>query len=427
MLDDGRIDPVELTSLFLDRIAMTDPALAAWVLIDRDRAMTYAREGQGPLRGIPFAIKDIFDVEGWPTKASSRVLEATTSATSTAPSVKRLIDAGAVPLGKTNTQEFAFGYVTSPTNNPWDPGRIPGGSSGGNGAALAAVQCLGAIGSDTGGSIRVPAALCGVSGLKPVTGRISLDGVIPLAPSLDTVGPMARTAEDLEIIWRVLSGRASDAQEVSSIGAIGPEAFPEIEPDVMAAYEAALQILSEIAPLKAAAMPSFEMFDLPRAAILLPQVLEVHRSMGWWPEHKDLYTDETRGYLEFTESFLSEEMVAAGAEEAARLTAQLQDVIDTFGVLVSPAAPCAAPTHAEAAETEGEGPRRPVAMKLGRLPSPVNMTGAASLAIPCGSTSNGLPVGIQLIGRDEDTLLQVGIEFQRRTDWHQRVPGLNSR
>ena len=373
---------------------------------------------------MPFAVKDIFDVAGWPTTASSRALQNNVAAVD-APTVAALRKAGAVFLGKTNTHEFAFGYVTSPTTNPWDASRIPGGSSGGNGSALGALQCLGAIGSDTGGSIRVPAALCGVSGLKTGHGLLSLDGVIPLSPSLDTVGPMARTVEDLILLWQVLSGGSSEPVSLPKvIGVVADASLPEMDDEVMRIYSQALETLSSIATIKEATIPSFEDFDYPRAAILLPEVLAAHRSKDWWPSLADEYTEETRSYLEFAENFLSEEMIEAGREEAGRLVERFNVALNDFGVLVSPAAPCVAPTHDEAAETEGEGPRRPVAMQLGRLPSPANMAGIPSLAIPCGFTKAGLPVGLQLMARDEDVLLQLGLAFQSRTDWHTRVaPG----
>ena len=195
---DGR-SAVELLDEHLARIDASEPATRAWTAVDREGALAQAREldAEGPdparpLRGIPIGVKDVIDVAGLPTTAASRVL-AGNVARSDAPVVARLRAAGAVIVGKTNTQEFAYGAVSPPTTNPWDPGRIPGGSSGGSGAALAAGHCLGALGTDTAGSIRIPAALCGVVGLKPRPGLVSLGGVIPLAPSLDVVGPMART------------------------------------------------------------------------------------------------------------------------------------------------------------------------------------------------------------------------------------------
>lgn len=393
------------------------------MLVDEEAALAQARAADGPLKGMPFAVKDIFDVRGWPTTASSKALSGNV-AVDDASVIATLRAAGAVFLGKTNTHEFAFGYVTSPTCNPWDTGRIPGGSSGGNGAALAALQCLGAIGSDTGGSIRVPAALCGISGLKTRRGALPLDGVVPLSPTLDTVGPMARSVADLRLLWEVLTGaQGPDVAYPPMLGVVPDAALPDMEPGVMKAYAEALEVLSGLAPLKEAPIPAFEDFDFPRASIILPEVLAAHTERGWWPSRADAYTEETRAYLEFTETFLNDEMIAAGRQEAERLTARFDAALDDFAVLVTPAAPCVAPTHEEAAETEGEGPRRPIAMKLGRIPSPVNMCGAAALAIPCGY-ADGLPVGIQLIARSEDLLLKIGEAFQSETGWHNDVsPG----
>ena len=160
---------------------------------------------RGPLHGIPLGIKDIFDVAGWPTRCGSAARDDVAPAATTAPSVQALIDGGAVILGKTTTQEFAAGTISAPARNPWHPGRIPGGSSGGSAAAVAVSACLGAMGSDTGGSIRIPAAACGVTGFKPAFGQLEVSGVFPLSWSLDTVGPIARTVDDAWVMWNVLS------------------------------------------------------------------------------------------------------------------------------------------------------------------------------------------------------------------------------
>ena len=262
---------------------------------------------------------------GLPTTAASRVL-AGNVARSDAPVVARLRAAGAVIVGKTNTQEFAYGVVSAPTANPHDLARIPGGSSGGSAAALAAGHCLGALGTDTAGSIRIPAALCGVVGLKPRPGIVPTDGVIPLAPSLDVVGPMARTAADVAVLWEVLSGQRIGLGGAGDLRiAYAPEAaLPELEPEVASAYAEALDALGGIAArAREADVIPFASFDAPRSAMLMWEALQVHRSRGWWPERAGDYTEETRGYLRHAEANLTPERVEAARAECRRLAARL--------------------------------------------------------------------------------------------------------
>lgn len=207
------LSPVELTEACLERAQSWEPVIGAFVRLEPERAMGEARAlteelarggRRGPLHGVPLAIKDVIDVHGWPTTASSRVPDAR-PARDDAPVVRRLRAGGAVLVGKTNTQEFAYGVTTPGTRNPWDPERIPGGSSGGSAASVAVRGCLGALGTDTAGSVRIPAALCGVSGLKPSRGAVPMEGIVPLAPSMDVCGPMAGTASDVALLWEVMT------------------------------------------------------------------------------------------------------------------------------------------------------------------------------------------------------------------------------
>ena len=197
-----RWSPLEATRASLARIETTEPQLHAWVEVDTDRALASAAQAEreiasgqdrGPLHGVPIGIKDIYDVAGLPTRCGSEARADAPAATASAPSVAWLQAGGAVVLGKTVTQEFAAGTISPPARNPWDPARIPGGSSGGSAAAVAIGACYGAMGSDTGGSIRIPAAACGVTGFKPAFGELDVAGVFPLSWSLDTVGHIART------------------------------------------------------------------------------------------------------------------------------------------------------------------------------------------------------------------------------------------
>lgn len=422
LLASGALSPTELLDRCIAGIEATEPRVRAWITIDVDGARDQARRlgshppDDAPLWGIPVGIKDIVDVAGMPTTAASRILTGNVAG-SDASAVERLRRAGAVVLGKTNTQEFAYGCVSPPTTNPWDAERIPGGSSGGSAAAVAAGHCLGALGSDTAGSIRIPSALCGVCGLKPRPGIVPTDGVIPLAPTLDAVGPIARTARDLALLWAALTGEPVGADGPLPRVAVAPEtALPDLEPGVAAAFREAVGVLQSLAPgTRQATMPAFADFDAPRSRVLMWEALQVHRSRGWWPARAADYTDETREYLAHTDRSGSPEATEAARRECARLGGLLASAIGPDEVLVTPTVPCAAPTHAEAAAKEEGSPRRPVVHALTRIPGPVNVARLAGLSVPCGRTPAGLPAGLHLVGRDEATLLQLGSAYQRAT------------
>ena len=268
------LSPVEVTRAHLERIAALDAGLNAFVRVAAERALEEARTAErelaagavrGPLHGVPLALKDLFDTAGLATTAGSRILAGNVPARDAA-AVARLRGAGLVLLGKTNLHEFAFGVTTDnphhgPCRNPWDRGRSPGGSSGGSGAALAAGLCAASLGTDTGGSVRIPAAACGVVGLKPTLGRVSRRGVVPLAWSLDTVGPMARTVEDVALLLAAVAGPDPEDEACSvrpgedycreleagvsglALGVPQEWFFDGVEPDIVAAVQAALAAL----------------------------------------------------------------------------------------------------------------------------------------------------------------------------------------
>jgi aspartyl-tRNA(Asn)/glutamyl-tRNA(Gln) amidotransferase subunit A len=391
----------------------------------------------GPLWGIPFAVKDIMDVAGLPTTAASKIL-ADNVAASDAPVVELIRNSGAVILGKTNTQEFAYGVRTPPTANPWDVGRIPGGSSGGSAVALSASHCLGALGSDTAGSIRIPSALCGVTGLKPRPNTFPIGGVFPLALSFDVVGPMARNALDLALVCTAL-GSEMDWRRLQS-GGLLDDGFrlalpydgmlPQLYPEIEEAYANAVEVVRKIAKSTTEAentVPQLEEFDRPRSLVLMVEALEVHRSRGWWPARAADYTDETRSYLEYAErTFKSSDgntypEYDASLQSCRELGARFSSFLEYADVLATPSVARPAPTLEEAARV-GEGPRRPAVIELTRIPAAVNVAGLAGLSIPCGFTAEGLPIGLQLIGKDEALLVEIGVAYQRETDWHERRP-----
>lgn len=427
---DGELSPLELTEACLERASEIEPVVKAFVTLD-ERSLGQARllteeltssGPRGPLHGIPLCIKDLADVDGLPTTASSRVLAGNIAA-SDAPVVARLRGAGAVIMGKTNTQEFAYGVVSAPTRNPWDHDRIPGGSSGGTAAAIAAGMSLGGIGTDTAGSIRIPASLCGISGLKPRPGLVPLEGIIPLAPSLDACGPMARSVADLQLLLGAMTGavnRLPDARGLRiavpgspDVAGAGPVVAKAIDTAVAALVDAGLRRVE-------VDLVAFAEWDRPRSIPLMLEALEVHSTRGWYPQRAERYSDETLGSLRFAER-LTPERIETDRSALPALIENLEAAFSSADVLALPVTQVTAPTVAEAMARD-DGHRPPVVRTLTRLCGPINVCRLAAASIPCGFDDGGLPIGLQLVARDEATLLAVGMLYQSLTDWHSRRP-----
>ncbi|MGH2820120.1 MAG: amidase, partial [Actinomycetota bacterium] len=338
------LSPVELTEACLARAERWEPILRAFVRLDPEQAVEQARalteelargDVRGPLHGIPVGIKDIIDVKGWPTTASSRVLTEL-PARRDAAVVDRLRAGGAVFGGKTNTHEFGYGVVTPPTRNPWDPACIPGGSSGGSAAAVAVGGCLGALGTDTAGSVRIPAALCGVSGLKPSRGAGPMSGIIPLAPSMDVCGPIARAARDVALLWQVMAGVPAPGPrglDRVAVGVADPlSELAEVQPEVASALEAAVETLTEAGARRVPVdLPSVKEWNRPRMTVLMAEALEVHRGRGWYPARANAYTEETCSYLERAERTSPEEVTEA-CHALALLSRRLVAALDSVDV-----------------------------------------------------------------------------------------------
>jgi len=424
-----------LTTDCLERAHALEPKLKAFVTLDETGALAGARAltdelaqspPRSPLHGIPLGIKDLIDVAGLPTTASSKILAGTVAAAD-APVVERLRRGGAVVLGKTNTQEFAYGVVSAPTRNPWDLGRIPGGSSGGSGAAVAAGLCPGALGSDTAGSIRIPAALCGIAGLKPAPGAVPLEGIVPLAPSLDVCGPMARSAEDVALLWGVLAGappvKVPEPHRLKVAAPADLTAVAKPEPEVTAAVEAAIGTLVAAGAHRVpVSIPPFSLWDRPRSVALMTEALLVHKAAGWYPDKAADYSEETLDNLRLAETFSAAELMTA-LGELEDLTTLLIGALDAADVLALPTVPIQAPTVDEAAR-RGEGGRRPVVRVLTRICGPVNWCRLAAVSVPCGFTEAGLPIGMQFVARAETAALEAALLYQSLTDFHTRRPPL---
>jgi aspartyl-tRNA(Asn)/glutamyl-tRNA(Gln) amidotransferase subunit A len=436
------LSPVELTAALLERINRLDPRLHAFVTLTAERALADAKAAEaalmsgrdgGPLLGIPVAYKDLYATRGIRTTAGSALLaDFVPEADGTC--VARLAEAGSVMLGKLITHEFALGiqfpgHRFPPARNPWNLDHIPGGSSSGSGAALAAGLAYGALGSDTGGSIRNPASFCAVVGLKPTYGRLSRAGVVALSWTLDHAGPMARTVEDCALLYQALAGHdpadpASSRVPVDDtlagldggarglrVGVPRDYFFEGADPEVAQAFEAALGTFRALgATVRDVEIPAI--WSAPAfMVILLTEAFAYHeRDLRERPE---LYGEVFREKLLAGALFSGWEYTQAQRLRA-RLAADIGAALSTVDVLMTPTTATPAPSFAAALDPEAPFARS--------NPAPFNMAGLPALALPCGFTRAGLPVSLQIAGRafDEATVLRAGRAYEQATAWHRR-------
>ena len=454
----GELTSEELVSACLRRIAATEPALHACVTVMDDAALaqarvadtaTHAKAHTGPLHGLPIALKDLIATRGVLTTAGSRVLDDWIPDEDAAV-VTRLIEAGAIALCKTNTHEFAFGTYTPPTRNPWNTERIPGGSSGGSAAALAADDCPGALGTDTGGSIRIPSACCGVTGLKPTYGLVSRTGITPLSWSLDVVGPMARTVADCALLLDTLAGYdptdpdSMDVPLLNYTAALSAARSPEeavrgtrigvptnyffhpIDPEVEAAVRAAIATYSEMgATVVELAMPAAldDFFGVYRG-VQRPEAYTYHSDMGWLTTRADRYSPTVRANIEAGADISARDYIRAQQARRA-FTREMLALMAQVDVLLTPTMALPAP-RADESDTPLRAGGEIVPDGTLRCTFPFNMTGQPALSLPCGFTSDGMPIGLQIVGArfGEATILRLGHAYQRVTTWHTRRPSL---
>ena len=443
-----KISPVELTSECLARIEKLNPTLNAFITITSDSAIEQARAAEqeiqrghwrGPLHGIPIGLKDIIDTAGVRTTAASALFKDRVP-TEDAEVVRRLKLAGAVLLGKHNLHEFAFGGSSVISNfgvmhNPWDVNRVPGGSSGGGAAATATRMGYAAIGTDTGGSVREPAAFCGVVGLKPTYGRVSTRGVVPLSWSLDHVGPIAPTVADTAVVLQEIAGY--DGKEIASADVSVPDYesaleknpnglrvgvpkrffFDDLDPEVAAAMEQALAVIETLTGDLRPADPPVN----SDSRLLTAEAYSFHET--FLAKNSELYQPETLRRIRTGARISTPEYIQLhrAMQECRRAIAGFFENID---LLVTPTTPIPAPTIAELTETPDN--LRPREILMLRNTRPVNISGVPSVSVPCGFTRSGLPIGMQIIGPHwrEDLVLQLASAYEQATDWHKQRPSL---
>jgi len=451
LLRGGMIGSEELVRLQLERIERINPQLNCFITLSSEQALERAhaqdsllREGRepGPLAGVPLALKDLFQTRGMRTTAGSTFCQDWLPDEDAA-CVQSLENAGAVLLGKLNMHEIALGVTNvnphyGVCRNPWDLERIPGGSSGGSAAALAAGLCFGSLGSDTGGSIRIPSSLCGTVGLKPTTGRVSLRGVVPLSWNLDHAGPMARYVEDAARLLQVIAGYdpddpASVPMPVDDyvgkikmgikgwrIALASDDYFSQADPQVLEAVQAAAQVFAGLgahvaavpfpgAPL-AAQQATVQLAALANSQMTTSDGAAFHRER--LQAHPEGFGEDVLKRLQQGAALTSSEYILARRTQAV-VTRQFERFFEHWDILLTPTTPIAAPLIAGPDALEQ-------ARLLTRFTSPFNLSGLPAISIPCGFTKENLPVGLQLVSRPwaEADLLRAAYSYEVAAGWH---------
>ena len=456
-LRSGELSPIVLAELFLDRIASLDAKLGAFRLVLRERALAQAKAAQialqarvdlGVLHGLPWAAKDLFDVKGYPTTAGTHLL-ANAIAKEDAFAVRRLEQAGMVLLGKNNTVQFAYGGVGinndhGTPHNPWNAvAHVPGGSSSGTAVAVAAGLAPVGLGTDTGGSVRIPAALCGIVGLKTTVGRVSRAGVYPLSYSLDTVGVLARCVEDAALVYQQIAG--PDEADETTIGVPRDDVLPDLRAGVkglrLAFVEApffegvdaelgravreAGRVLEGLgARLESVSFPeAMEAHKLnPRGGVIASEAYAINRKFleSNYDELDPVVRDRARGggsitgpdYYEMTRRW-------AALRRDARRSLRDVDAVLVPTTMIPPLPTASLSTHVAEYNRKNVQYLRNTAIG--------NILNLCGLSVPCGFTSGGFPIGLMVYGKpfDERTVLRVGHAYEQATKWHERIPDLS--
>jgi aspartyl-tRNA(Asn)/glutamyl-tRNA(Gln) amidotransferase subunit A len=441
----GEVSPVALTEAALARIEAYDGALNAFMTVTADQALAAARAAaveiaqgrvRGPLHGVPLAVKDLYATKGVRTTGGSKLL-ADWVPDHDATAVERLKAAGAVLLGKTSMHELAYGTTSNnahyrPVCNPWDPACHPGGSSGGSAAAVAAGLAYGALGSDTGASIRQPAACCGIVGLKPTFGRISKFGALPLSWSLDHMGPMTRSVADAALLLQALAG--PDPRDPNCVDRPVPDYlagldagiegkrialargffFADCDPEVAAAVEAAARRLEDLgAKIEEIELPEMESAYLVGSITIACEAAAYHAQN--LRERPEAFSEELRGSLELGTFYSAVDYLQAQRVRR-QISEAVRDAVAPFDGVLSPTSPVPA-------SPIDDSPPSHNALRH-RNTIPFNLTGLPAISLPCGMTGSGLPIGLQIAGRafDEAGILTIAQAYEATSDWRGRHP-----
>ncbi len=450
-----QISPVELFDDVLKRIHQLQPKLNSFITITEQEGRRAATEAEaeirkghyrGPLHGIPISIKDLFATRGVRTTAGSKVL-GNWVPDYDATAVARLHQAGMVMVGKTNMHEFAYGVTNDnphygPARNPWDATRVPGGSSGGSGAAVASSQCIASLGSDSGGSIRIPSAVCGVVGLKPTYARVSRHGAIPLAWSLDHVGPLTKTVEDAAIMLAAIAGPDPKDPTASSrplsdyrqemqgsihglrLGVPRQYFSEHVDPEIQKLVSAAIRQLESLGTTPVEVdIPDLEICSAMEAHITLAEATSYHEP--YLKKQADDYGPGVHTNLEAGTYLLATDYVKS---QRARTLLQhnFNEAFKRADVIVSPTLPAFPPLVGEVVVQSGDLQEHVIDAFL-RFNIPYDLTGFPAISIPCGFSASGLPVGLQIAGKafDEVTILRVASAYEQSTRWHTVHPELS--
>jgi aspartyl-tRNA(Asn)/glutamyl-tRNA(Gln) amidotransferase subunit A len=446
------ISPVDLVETALARIERASAKLNVFLTVLADEARRQAKKAErelrrgrsrGPLHGIPISLKDNFATRGIRTTAGSKILadwvpEADSDA------AKLLAEAGAILLGKTNMHEFAYGITGEnphygSSRNPWAPERISGGSSGGSAVAVATGMGFAALGTDTGGSIRIPAALCGIVGLKPTFGLVSAAGVVPLAVSFDHVGPLARSVTDACLVFESIAGKYPRGETRPDHGKLRRSRrgqfrvgwpkelyFEGLDSEVRGAVEAAAKQFESLgARVEEVSLPRLAATVELATSVIVAEASYYHESQGYFPERAAEYGDDVRGHLEFGHKLAAVDYLR-GIPAREQMTADFEAAFEKVDVILGPASPIPAPPIGEKQVRIAGQRETATRAELLRLTRPANITGMPALSIPCGFTRQGLPLGMQLMGPrwSEARLLAIGLAYEEATGWHKRHPNL---
>ena len=432
----GEVTARDLAETALDAIEAVDKQLDSFVLVDRagaleaadraDRELASGRD-RGPLHGVPVGVKDIVDVAGLATRCGSATYPDTPAAAD-APVITRLRAAGAVIVGKTTAHELACGVYSSPASNPWDVDRVPGGSSGGSGAAVAAGLVPMALGSDTGGSIRIPAGLCGVAGLKPTFGVVPKSGVEALAWSLDHIGPLASTVEDCALTMDAIADGGGFATALGTpvagmrVGVAGNRFTSPAQDGVVAAFEDAIGILAGLGaePVKVD-VPELEHTLAAEFGIVGPEAAAFHRErLRREPEAIDpgIRALLVAGSVLPADHYVKAQQARGVIRNAVRRAFENHYLT----ALVTPTLPATAAAK-DQTEFDYDGTQEDVTLSYVRTTAPFNLSGQPALSVPCGFV-DGLPVGLQIATMPfaDGTALAIGAAYEAATSWHEAVP-----